>query len=96
MSGGSYDYLCFAEIDKLFEMEVEIQRMGDDLAGLGYAADAAQETHGLLLEIRASRARIEARRKRLFNIWKAMEWWHSGDSGEDWVKDSLKAYRGEV
>jgi hypothetical protein len=30
----------------------------------------------------------------LADVWKAVEWWDSCDSGEDAVEEALKKYRG--
>lgn len=96
MSGGSYNYLCYAESDTLLHNTETIKEMSDRLAGLGYASDAAAETEDLLLLIRQALNRIEARRKRLEGVWKAIEWWDSADWGEDQVKKALEEYRGEL
>lgn len=92
MSGGSYDYLCFAD-EAIFGREASLQEMADRLAKLGYAEDAAKETMEVLLEIRQAKVRIGARQDRLRQIWQAVEWWDSGDWGEDGVKKALEAYR---
>ncbi len=95
MSGGSYNYLCFKEIDELINMQSDLQDMSDRLAGLGYATDAARETQELIQIIRQSINRMEPIKKRLYGIWHAVEWWDSCDSGEDDLKSELKRYRGE-
>lgn len=95
MSGGSYNHLWMMETDQLFHNEDVIQAMADRLAGLGYAKDAASETEEFLLTIRQFENRIYTMQKRLRNVWYAVEWWDSGDSGEDGVKLALKEYRGE-
>jgi hypothetical protein len=93
MSGGSYDYLCYKEAGDLIDHESTLQEMADRLAGLGYAADAAHETQHLLLTIRQFKNRIATMKWRLCGVWKAIEWWDSGDSGEERVKDELAKYR---
>lgn len=93
MSGGSYDYLYCKEIDSLVGYDAVLQEMADDLASLGYAADAAQETQRLLEDIRAFRNRAETKLSRLSDVWKAKEWWRSCDSGEDEFKAALENYR---
>lgn len=95
MSGGSYDYLCFKDAEDLLSGHVEgnIELMSNRLAGLGYATDAAAETEELLLIIRQTRNRLSARAKRLHDVWYAVEWWDSCDSGEDSVKKALEKYR---
>lgn len=95
MSGGSYDYLCFKDAPELCEghHQANIEAMSQRLAGLGYAEDAARETEELLLIIRQSMIRIQVRAQRLSELWRAVEWWDSGDSGEDGLKESLVRYR---
>lgn len=95
MSGGSYDYLFAKDCDLgLLDAEHHIQRMAERLAGLGYAEDAARETEELLLLIRQAKVRIQTRADRLSGVWKAVEWWDSGDSGEENVMNELERYRG--
>jgi hypothetical protein len=96
MSGGSFDYLCFKEIDELFNRESSIEDMADALAQLGYAEDAARATMDLLLEIRRSRVHLQAMKDKLEPVWKGIEWWHSCDTSEDTFKKVLDKYRGKV
>lgn len=95
MSGGSFNYLYCKDSSQLLSGDVdeELQRMADELAKLGYAADAAKETEALLLTIRQCRNRIEASRSRLESVWHAMEYWQSNDWGESSLKEALEAYR---
>lgn len=95
MSGGSYDYLFIKDPEDLLSMQDTVQSMSDRLAGLGYAPDAAQETQELLLTLRQFENRIHAITKRLSPVWRAVEWWDSGDSGEDGLVRALAEYRGE-
>ncbi|ASU81529.1 hypothetical protein CDO52_00860 [Nocardiopsis gilva YIM 90087] len=95
MSGGSYNYLCYADdLAELFERRDDLAGMADVLARLGYAPDAASETQQLLLDLRATDIRVQASIRRLSGVWKAVEWWHSSDSSEEAVYDALAAYRG--
>jgi hypothetical protein len=93
MSGGSYNYLCYKQADDILENLGNLQDMADRLAGLGYAEDAATETQELLLIIRQYQNRINASLKRLTDVWRAVEWWDSSDSGEESVKKALENYR---
>lgn len=97
MSGGSYDYLYCKEGEDIFSYSCKewLERMSDDLSKLGYADDAAKETIQLLLTIRAAQNRIDVMKERLNPIFRAMEWWQSGDSGEECLKETLSEYRGE-
>lgn len=94
MSGGSYNYLCYMDIDTIFNETRELESMIDRLSGLGYAADAAREAYELLLTIRQSQVRIEALLQRLSGVFKAVEWWDSADWTEKEVKEALRTYRG--
>lgn len=97
MSGGSYNYLCHAfDLDDLLERRHSLREMADRLAGLGYAEDAAKETEELLVLLNQWCVRAEVRRNRLADVWKAVEWWDSCDSGEDDVREALAKYRGEL
>ena len=96
MSGGSYDYLCYKDIDALVESNYRLEEMADDLAELGYASDAAKETMGILLDIRAFKNRMEVKLERLGGVWRAMEWWSSCDTSEEGFKKALAEYRGET
>jgi hypothetical protein len=95
MSGGSYEYLCWKQPRELLAKQDAVQQMADRLAGLGYARDAAKETQAFLLTLRQFENRIEAMQDRLSDVWHAVEWWDSGDSGEDGVRAALAKYRGE-
>jgi hypothetical protein len=96
MSGGSYRYICWDEVDQLIQKTTEIQQMADRLSRLGYAKDAARETYELLLIIRQFETRVDVIKDRLSGVWKAVEWWDSMDSNEDAVKEALSKYRGEA
>lgn len=104
MSGGSYSYLFTKDSESsgdpdrsmsIWDAEEEVERMAARLAGIGYAEDAARETEELLLIMRQARVRVQARLDRLSGVWHAVEWWDSGDSGEDGVRAVLGKYRGE-
>lgn len=94
MSGGSFNYLCFAESYNIFEKRSDIADMRDKLIEFGYK-DAAKETESLLLMMDAFEVRVDARLERLKNVWQSVEWCCSGDSGRDAVEESIKKYREE-
>lgn len=95
MSGGSFEYMCFKGADELVQFEEQLERMTNYLAGRGDAEDAARETQEVLLLIRQYKVRIEARAKRLHEIWRTVEWHISGDYSEGQVKEALARYRDE-
>lgn len=97
MSGGSYNYLCHCwEAEDLIGKLSDLQNMSTRLSGLGYAQDAAKETEELVCLINQAKVRIEVRMKRLKDVWRAVEWWDSGDYNQDRVKEVLTEYRKEL
>lgn len=96
MSGGSFNYLCHTfDLDDLIDKRGSLEAMATELAGLGYAQDAARETEELLVMLRQWEVRATVRVERLRGVWKAVEWWRSSDYGEDQVREALAEYRGE-
>ncbi len=93
MSGGSWDYLYWKGPDELVSSTESLQKMADRLTELDYAHDAASETQELVLIIKQFRNRAGAMRRRLSNVWQAVEWLDSGDWEEGAVKDRLTHYR---
>jgi len=94
MSGGSYNYLCYQEFPDIFLKQSDLRDMADRLTELGYK-DAAKETEKLMLDIDAIELRIEAKIERLQNVWHAVEWKDSGDSGIEQVEKAINEYRNQ-
>lgn len=96
MSGGSFNYLCHTwDLADINEKRGDLEAMASELAGLGYAQDAARETEELLVMLRQWEVRATVRIERLREVWKAVEWWRSCDYSEDQVREALAEYRGE-
>jgi hypothetical protein len=93
MSGGSFNYLYAADLEDFINREGDLERMRDELIALGNAEDAVRETDEIILMLRQFRVLIETRANRMSPIWKAMEWWRSGDSGEEAVTIAIEKYR---
>lgn len=88
MSGGSYDYL-FTRVHALDDQRGMLENMAVRLEGLPYAADAAAQTRRVLRLVDAAGALADS----LTDVWRAVEWWGSGDSGETAVARECGAYR---
>jgi hypothetical protein len=88
MSGGSYDYLCF-KADDLSGRRGTVEEMAQRLEGLPYASPAAADTRRVLALLDEARALAE----RLSDVWHAVEWWDSGDYGEDDAREAIAKYR---
>ena len=95
MSGGSFNYLCHAFEDELFKRDSDLAEMAVALNEYPDGGVAARETEEIRAFIRAACMRVEVRSNRLREVWKAVEWHHSNDSGPDRVAAALKAYHGE-
>ncbi|MGW4728863.1 hypothetical protein ACWEQC_06730 [Streptomyces shenzhenensis] len=97
MSGGSYNWLYDAQdLEELQARQYGLQEMSFRLAGLRYAQDAARETEELLVLFRQWQTRAAVRIARLSDVWRAVEYWDSADSGEVKVKAALAAYRADT
>lgn len=94
MSGGSYNYLCHADEETIFQKKSELRDMADRLEGLGYANDVARETREVLKVLERYEAGMSESLHRLAGVWRAVEWWDSCDSDEGSVKKALEEYRG--
>lgn len=95
MSGGSYNYLCHTfDLESLVAHRHNLRDMAERLGRLGWAKDAAVETRTLLADLDALEVHHEATRERLYEVWKAVEWWDSCDWSEDQVRTALLKYRG--
>jgi len=96
VSGGSYNYLCHvADIEgplKLVDRQHDLESMRDALAAEG-AEDAAKATEALREELAALEKQFTDKVHELANVWKALEWWHSGDWGEERFREALETWR---
>ena len=94
MSGGSFDYLYNKEADYWVggQCSSDAQRMIDALIAAG-AEDAAKETQTILAIADGARVRLEALIEHIGPLWKAMEWWKSGDSREANFTEALEKWR---
>lgn len=88
MSGGSYDYLCFAELEDLFNRKGHLSNMTDRLMELGYP-QLALENMEFALDLRRFKLNFGTRQKRLREIWHTIEWLDSGDYGVDTARKHL-------
>jgi hypothetical protein len=96
MSGGSFDYLCYADdLDDLLSKRGELDRMREALEGYGDRGRAAtRETYLVEQLLRSWEDMLHVHLARLKPIWKAVEWHHSADWGADHVEIALDHYNG--
>jgi hypothetical protein len=94
VSGGSFNYLCYADVDELFNRQSDLIEIANALEALDYAEDAMQETDAIRQEMQDFIDNLTDRLDRIRPVWKALEWWHSCDSSEETLKQALATYRG--
>lgn len=94
MSGGSWSYLYSKEVDELVEYGSIrlLEEMGDYLNSSGYE-DVAKDVRRLVEYIKSARIRIETLHEMLSPVFKAVEWYDSGDCGKDSVSRAIEDYR---
>lgn len=82
MSGGSHHYLCYNAPGELRSLAERIQGMADALrtGGFNLAADRTERiSMGLFW--------MEGQANELAEVWKAQEWYNSGDWGRDAIEE---------
>jgi hypothetical protein len=92
MSGGAFNYLCHREPDELLVHQQDIRDMAEFLRSVR-AIDAQVETLAMLSLIEKTEERLNAYLDRLPPVWKAAEWWQSGDWSKEQFEEALKEYR---
>ena len=98
MSGGSYDYLCFAQdLEDILQKRYALDQMAERLEGLSElefpgAAAAASETRKMFIQLRMWETHTETWLKLLKPVWKAVEWKDSGDWLDNVIKEELEKF----
>ncbi len=94
MSGGSWNYLFCKEIDELMNGSSTelLQDMVDRLNSAGFK-DVAKDTQRLVEYIKSASIRIETLFETLSPVFKAVEWFDSGDWGEETLNNEILKYR---
>lgn len=95
MSGGSFNYLCYADDRRDGGWAAALEDMRDMAKALreAGAADAADGTDAVV----AAYERIAHEQcEPLRGVWKALEWYRSGDWGPEALRDALREYNGKA
>lgn len=94
MSGGSWNYLCYKDVDELMnDSSTELlQDMADRLNSAGFE-DVAKDTQRLVEYIKLASIRIETLFETLSPVFKAVEWFDSGDWGKETLNNEILKYR---
>ena len=92
MSGGSHNYLCFADVPELIMRTNDMADMEKELIKYGYT-DIAKDVRRLIEYCLSAENRIRALNDQLSDVFHSIEWYDSGDIGKDELKQRLEDYR---
>ena len=92
MSGGSHNYLCYKDVEEIIYETEELECMRDTLIKYGYE-DIAKDTQRLVEYIKSAKVRIETLNDLLKPVFKAIEWYESGDTSKESMNEILESYR---
>ena len=94
MSGGSYDYLFCREVNELFSVDAldNMESIEVHLLSTGYD-DIAKDVRRLIEYIKSADNRISVLHEQLGGVFKAVEWYDSGDYSKGTMKKELEKYR---
>lgn len=94
MSGGSWNYLYCKDVDELMNGSSTelLQDMVDRLNSAGFK-DVAKDTQRLVEYIKSASIQIETLFEALSPVFKAVEWFDSGDWGKETLNNEVLKYR---
>lgn len=88
MSGGSFDYLCYADRYNIGEKLRQVAEMEEALREYPAGEWAADATQHIITTMEGVERQMEA----LQTVWHNVEWHHSCDSDEESVNKALNEY----
>lgn len=92
MSGGSFNYLCYAEMPDVLGRTADMKDMERVLIALGYN-DIAKDVRRLIEYCKSAENRISVLFEQLEDVFHDIEWERSGDIGKDSLINTLEKYR---
>lgn len=95
MSGGSFDYLYTREADNITNYQETIRSMASALDALGYK-EAAAKTVEIGDVVREFELFFDGIPDEFLRIWRAVEWYSSGDSVEDSIRQADEKWKEEM
>lgn len=99
MSGGSFNYLCHKDASELVnELDGDLKRMIEELAALPDADTALAQTVLVRALLQRAVAQVDqiVNKNGLSEVWRAVEWWRSGDSDQDGAIYSAKKFEEKI
>ena len=92
MSGGSHNYLCYANMPDIISRTADMEEMEQSLIELGYT-DIAKDVRRLIEYCKSAENRIGVLFEQLEDVFHDIEWYHSADIGEETLVKRLEQYR---
>jgi hypothetical protein len=92
MSGGSHNYLCWANMPDIMGRTADMEEMEQDLIKLGYT-DIAKDVRRLIEYCKSAENRIGILFEQLEDVFHDVEWYHSADIDKDDLIKTLEQYR---
>lgn len=93
MSGGSFNYASsVCDLKSLIEHLDDLKELSEELDTLAQESRAAVDTGVLLILAEYLDNLIQTKANTLGHVWHELEWWRSGDRGEDDFRKAIVAY----
>lgn len=92
MSGGSHNYLCYAEIPDIIGRTGDMEDMVETLLSYGYN-DIAKDVCRLIEYCKSAENRIGVLFEQLQDVFHDIEWYHSADISQESLLEGLERYR---
>lgn len=92
MSGGSLNYLCYAEFPEILGKTAEMEEAEEILLKMGYT-DIAKDVRRLIEYCKSSENRISVLFEQLEDVFHDVEWYHSADISKTTLIKRLENYR---
>lgn len=92
MSGGSINYLCYAEWPEIIGRTEDMETVESILQDMGYK-DVAMDVRRLIEYCLSAENRVGVLFEQLKDVFHAAEWWKSGDYGDECFRKAVEKYR---
>ena len=92
MSGGSHNYLCWAQMPDIISRTADMEDMEQTLIQEGYT-DIAKDVRRLIEYCKSAEIRISVLFEQLEDVFHDIEWYHSADIGKETLIKRLEQYR---
>ena len=92
MSGGSFNYLCYAETPDILCRTSDMEAIESVLIKIGYT-DIAKDVRRLIEYCLSAENRISVLSEQLNEVFHDVEWYSSADIGEVTLIEGLEKYR---